>query len=415
MKAPPLRTAATVGLLAVHIAQVVNAGVVVARSGSGRDYATYHYAVQEAWVGGDPYDTRALGRRARAEGTRKSVHPYFYPPPFLLGMVWAVPLSLKAGYLAWFAIQEACALGALFVMRRWLGASWLLLALVLAAFSPVPDNLKMGQANLPVLLLTVVGLWRAARPSGGVLMGMAGMAKMSPALNLIGWVAQGRWRPAMLAALMAVALSLAALPLVGVSSQIRFYTEILPGFSTGEYHGLRVPITLPANHSIPDLFNQIWPGPDRHHLDPRAATGSRLVSLALLASLLPIFRRARGATGAACAFGALTVLFTITPVYTYEHHLAFLLFPAVALGVAFERELLPRRWTAFALVAGFFTAWPLYVLRPAQKAVPSMKWLLQESKFAGAVVLGILCAWAAWRSAASPGSTGVRPQTPPGR
>jgi hypothetical protein len=419
VKAPPLKTTAMVGLLALHIAQVVNAGAVVLGSSSGRDFATYHYAVQEAWAGGDPYDTRALGRRARADGTRRGVHPYFYPPPFLLGMLWAVPLSLKSAYVVWFLIQEACALAALAVMRRWLGASWLVLALVLAAFTPVPDNLKMGQANLPVLLLTVLGLWRAARPEGGVLVGLAGMAKMSPALNLVGWVAQGRWRPALLAAATAVGVSLLALPLVGFDTQLRFYTEILPGFSTGEYHGLKVPITLPANHSIPDLFNQLWPGPDKHHLDPRAATASKVVSVGLLAALVPVFRRARGAVGEACAFGALAVLFTLTPVYTYEHHLAFLLFPAVALGVAVRRDLLPRGAGWVALTAGFFTAWPLYFLRPAQKALPALKWALQESKFAGAVVLGLLCAWAAWRSAAAqpdatPPDSAAGPRTPPG-
>ena len=55
-----------------------------------RDYATYHYAVQEAVDGGDPYIKKRLSRRAKAEGTRTSVHPYFYPPPFLLLLTWAV-------------------------------------------------------------------------------------------------------------------------------------------------------------------------------------------------------------------------------------------------------------------------------------------------------------------------------------
>jgi hypothetical protein len=395
---PALRNAAMVCLLALYGVQAGRAWWAVKDNRSGRDFATYHYAVQEAWAGGDPYDTPALGRRARDEGTRRGVHPYFYPPPFLLGMLWAVPLSLPTAFKLWFMVQQLSVLGVLGVMRRWLGASWLLIALVLAAFTPVPDNLKMGQANLPVLLLTVLGLWRAARPEGGLLMGVAGMAKMSPALNLVGWLAQGRWRLALVAAGTAVGLSILALPLVGLETQWRFYTEILPGFSTGEYHGLRVPITLPANHSIPDLFNQLWPGPDKHHLDPRAATASKVVSLTLLAALLPVFRRARGAVGEACAFGALAVLFTLTPVYAYEHHLAFLLLPAVALGVAVQRGTLPRGAGWAALAAGFFTAWPLYVLRPAQEAAPALHWVLQESKFAGAVGLGLLCAWAAWRS-----------------
>ncbi|MEC7947126.1 MAG: glycosyltransferase family 87 protein [Myxococcota bacterium] len=398
VKRAPLRTAAIAFLLALYAVQAGFAFRSVRRAPSGRDFATYHYAVQEAWAGGDPYDTPALGRRARADGTRRAVHPYFYPPPFLLGMLWAVPLSLSTAYQLWFGIQQLCVFGILAAMRRWFGASWLLLALILATFTPVPDNLKMGQANLPVLLLTVVGLWRAAGPAGGVLVGMAGMAKMSPAINLLGWMGTGRWRPALLSVLTAVGLSVAALPLVGLDTQLRFYTEILPGFSTGEYHGLRVPITLPANHSIPDLFNQLWPGPDKHHLDPRAAGASKLVSAGLIAGMVPIFRRSRGKLGEACAFGALAVLSTVTPVYAYEHHLVFLLLPAAALGAAVGRGLLPRGAGWIAGAAGFFTAWPLYVLRPAQNAMPAFAWMLQESKFAGAMTLGLLCAWAAWRS-----------------
>ena len=393
-----MKTAALVALVALYGVQAARSWGAVSGNRSGRDFATYHYAVQEAWAGGDPYDTPALGRRARAEGTRRGVHPFFYPPPFLLGMLWAVPLTLPTAFKLWFGIQQLSVLGVLGVIRRWIGAPWLLLAFVLAAFTPVPDNLKMGQANLPVLLLTVLGLWRAAKPDGGLLLGAAGMAKMSPALHLVGWLIQGRWRPALVAAAAAVGLSVLALPLVGPETQWRFYTEILPGFSTGEYHGLRVPITLPANHSIPDLFNQLWPGPDAHHLDPRAAAASKAVSLGLLLALVPVFRRARGAVGEACAFGALTVLLTLTPVYVYEHHLAFLLLPAVAIGVAAQRGALPRGAGWAALAAGFFTAWPLYLLRPAQQAAPALHWAIQESKFAGAVGLGLMCAWAAWRS-----------------
>lgn len=380
------------------------AGKAVWSATSARDYATYHYAVQEAVDGGDPYDTAALGRRAREEGTRRGVHPFFYPPPFLVGMVWAAPLDLATGYRAWFVLQQLSVLGILAVMWRWLGASPLLLAGVLATFTPVPDNLKMGQANLPVLLLAVTALWRGW---GGV-MGAAGMAKMSPALYLFGWAARRRWRPALVAAGTAIGLSVLTLPLVGLDHQLRFFTEILPGFSTGEYHGLRVPITLPANHSIPDLFNQLWPGPDKHHLDPRAATASKVVSLGLLAALLPVFAKARDTLGEAGAFGALTVLLTITPVYAYEHHLAFLLLPVVVVGAAYEQRRLPRWTLALAVPAYVFTAMPLVWLRAIQKAAPPLRWALQESKFLGPVVLAALCVAIAIGSGAGRGTPADR-------
>jgi hypothetical protein len=84
-RAAALRPALLLGLGALWVALGLwPAWRSVQASRSARDYASYHYAVQEALDGGDPYDTAALSARARAEGTRDEVHPYFYPPPFLL-------------------------------------------------------------------------------------------------------------------------------------------------------------------------------------------------------------------------------------------------------------------------------------------------------------------------------------------
>ena len=123
-----------------------------------RDYATYHYAVQEAWDGGNPYETKNLHARSKAEHTRPNVHPYFYPPPFLAGMLWAVPLSLEQGYRASFWLNQLVIIGLLAVFRRWLKAPWLLLALLLATYAAIPDNAKMGQANAVVMLMAAAGL-----------------------------------------------------------------------------------------------------------------------------------------------------------------------------------------------------------------------------------------------------------------
>jgi alpha-1,2-mannosyltransferase len=373
-------------------------GATVFAGGGGRDYATYHYAVQEAVAGGDPYDTAALGLRSAAEGTRKSVHPFFYPPPFLFSMLWAAPLSLMTAYRVFWAVNQLLLVGTLFALRRWFGPSLLLLAFVAATFSPIPDNAKMGQANLLVLLLAVAGL---ARGSGG-LVGAAAMAKMSPALYLVGWLSRREWRPVLTAGVTAIGLSLLALPLVPLETQRMFYLDILPGFSSGDYHGLKVKITLPANHSIPDLWNQLWPGPSGHALSPAAQRASSLSSLGLLGLLGLVGARTRGDADPlrlANLMGALTVLMLITPVYTYEHHLTLLILPVVALGAAIERGRLGRGWVVLVLVAYFFVAWPLAWLRGLQDLVPLLDWPLQESKFLGALLLGLANARVAWSPA----------------
>ena len=389
----------------------------VLASKSGRDFASYHYAAQAAAAGDDPYDTDGLGRLSAAEGTRKAVHPYFYPPPFLLTLVWDRGLPLKTAYVTWFWLSQGAVLGAAAALRRWLGAPLPLLLGLLVALSPIADSAKMGQANALVLLFAVLGLWR----SNGLLVGAAAMAKMSPALYLAGWMGQGRWRPLLVACGAAVGLSLLSLPLVGVDLQWRFYSEILPGFGSGDYHGLRVPITLPSNHSWPDLLNQAWPGPTRHRLSPAVQTASSLSSLglvALCAWAAHRYKQPDDGLQQGLIAGALTVVLTLTPVYTYEHHLMFMLLPAAAALTAAQPGAVPanrpRGLLEIIVLGVIFTGMPLHWLRALQGALagsdrgPGLfigpaaalsRWALQESKFVGPALLGLACLWAArWRA-----------------
>lgn len=373
-------------------------------SRSGRDFATFHYGLLEAVNAegadrGDPYETEALGRRARRAGTGKGVHPYFYPPPALLPMLWIDPPGLPALPLAqtqriWFVVQQLSVVGVALVLWRWLATPPLLLALIVCLYSPIPDNLKMGQFNLPVLLLLVLGLWR----SQGLLVGAAAMVKMSPALHLVGLAAAGRWRAVAGAVGAAIGLSLLALPLVPLETQLRFYQEVLPGFGSGHYHGLTVPITLPANHSIPDLFNQLWPGPDPHSLAPRARLASQGLVVLLVGGLAWLGRGRRDALGAANLHGALTVLMMVAPVYAYEHHLVFLLLPLAASFTALWTGRLPRAWSLILVPSYAALAWSLSSLRVAQRALPSLDWWIQESKFFGAILVGLACVEALRRS-----------------
>ncbi len=379
-------------LLAYTGVSVVPAWTKVAKATHGRDFATYHYAAAEVLDGGDPYDTRALSRRARAEQTRKRVHPYFYPPPFVLSVLWSPSFELITSYHLWFWLNQALVLLVMAFFRWWFRAPWWVLGGLLLTFTPITDNAKMGQANVLVLALAVAGIWWR----NGLLVGAAAMAKMSPALYLVPWVVRGRKWPVLAAMATAVLSSVLALLWIDLETQRRFYTEVLPTFATGQYHGLTVRIGLPANHSVPDLLNQLWPGPDKHTLAPIASSVGKGLSLAMLATLAWLARCRTDKLGDAGVFGAVTVLMLITPVYTYEHHLVMALFPAAVVGAALADGRLGRLGWVVALPAYFFTAWPLYWLRPMQKAMPELHWWLQESKFFGLVILGLLCAMTAW-------------------
>jgi len=381
-------------LLAYAGVSVVPAWIKVAGAKHGRDYATYHYAAAEALDGGDPYDTTALSKRARTERTRRSVHPYFYPPPFLAAVSWSPAFPLGTSVKIWFWLNQALLLLCLGVFRAWFRLPWGALAILLLSFTPITDNAKMGQANVWVLFAAVMGLWLRS----GTLVGAAAMAKMSPAIYLAAWAARRRFLPVLAAVGFAVGSSVLALTIVDLDTQRRFYEDILPGFSTGRYHGLTVRIGLPANHSIPDLFNQMWPGADKYTLAPAAAQASKAISVGLLACLAWVARTPRDRLGDAGVFGAFTVLMLITPVYTYEHHLVMAIFPAAVVWTALLDGRLGRMGWALGVPAYFFTAWPLYWLRPLQKWVPELHWWLQESKFFGLFFLGLLCAMTALRS-----------------
>ena len=127
-----------------------------------------------------------------------------------------------------------------------------------------------------------------------------------------------------------------------------------------------------------------------------AIVWSRAANLALLGAWVAAFwrRSPAEASGApdAYALGALTILMTIAPAYTYEHHLVFLLLPVTvvataAFGGGRSRSL--AMLVAFVVIY-FFLAWPLDWLNAARKGWPAWEGLFRESKF-----IAVLLVWAA--------------------
>jgi len=391
---------------------LVHAGVVagpvwkrVQNAAHGRDFASYYYAVQVAADGQDPYDTRGLSRRARAEGTRQGVHPFFYPPPYLLSMAWVLPLDLGTAYRAWFWMDSLFLLAALLALWRWVPGPWTAagIGIALASFTPVWDSHWMGQANLAVralvawgLLLVETGSSRGRVLWGGFLVGLACMMKMSPGLLVAWWLVRRRWWAAGAACVSAVLLSLATLPLLGPGAQWSFYTEVLPSFSSGEYHGLSVPITLYGNHSVPNLVVQAvaWAGqPVRAGaMQPIARTLSGLLNLGLVGGALFALRHSMDRLASAAAAGCLVVLMLVVPPYTYEHHMSLLLLPLVACMGGLGTGRLSPRWLLGLVPAYGLLAWQLQDVKRLGRELPEpLAWLLQEGKFGAAVLVGTAC------------------------
>ena len=69
----------------------------------GRDFNSYYYAVQVAKKGENPYKTKALTQTYRKDDGRSGgVQPFFYPPPYLLSMAWAISMDAATAYKSFY-------------------------------------------------------------------------------------------------------------------------------------------------------------------------------------------------------------------------------------------------------------------------------------------------------------------------
>ena len=257
---------------------------------------------------------------------------------------------------------------------------------------PVIDTMKMGQINLFVGLMIVLSL----QYRSGLALATAAMTKMSPALIFFGWIAQKQWKPALVCGLNCILLSIVVLPWISFHDQFRFYTEILPEFSSGAYHGLKIPINIPANHSIPDLYNQLFPGASKTVLSDVAKRLSSLTSGVIFVSILFWMNRLTNSESRLFALMALIPLMLITPVYCYEHHMALLLIPVVLCLETLKTDYVSKRVGAwFILLIG---GQPLFSLRWLQRNIGVGEWWFQESKFLFIVLIGCYCIWYAQKT-----------------
>lgn len=378
------------------------------------DFASYFYAVNATVQGENPYDNLVLDRLAGEDNQRETVHPYFYPPPYLLAMAWALPLDLSEAHRVFYWAGSFFLLAVMLSLWKWL-PSWGMFGasgLVLLFYTPIFNTLRMGQANLLVLALLVCGVMlvefegaNKRRWLGGALVGLACMLKMSPAVLVMWWMVRREWRPVVAAILAAIGSSILVLPLVGFSTQIYFYSDVLPSFTSGNYHGLTVDINIPMNHSILNFCMQITNGfqgmSQKTEATALATNLARIISLSTLLGLLFVLRKPRpDAVSRANAAGALVVMMVLTPAFTYEHHLVFLIFPLLAVVAALVERRLSWAWGLVLIPVFVLIAWNLPDFKAYSDSLGNGRWsanavAFRELKFLAVVILGALCTLAA--------------------
>ena len=372
-----------IAIVLYMVLQVYPSWINVSSSKSGRDFASFYYAQKVSWKGESPYESKRLSKLSRKEKTRNSVHPFFYPPPSLLLFGWVQFFSLPTAYLISFFINHLAVVGLYFILRNWLKIASIPLALLFALCTPIGDCITMGQINVVILLLIS---WGLQKQRGSFLAGAA-MVKMSPALLLWPSIIWRKWHFVGTTIAFALIFSIFFLPIMGFEEQKSFYTDVLPQFSSGQYSGLKVPIHLSSNHSIPEFCAQWFPAEKGRRISIEAQRAASVVNgvLFLMLSLISLKTKKEQRM-----LGAFVVLMVLVPIYTYEHHLVFLLLPAAIL-LKIQREH-NRIFTALSYGVLFFLFWPLSWWREAQSMFPYGKWLIQESKmFSALLLMGLLC------------------------
>jgi hypothetical protein len=400
MKRPGWRAALLLLLIGWHVVAV---GEVVSRVWDirhGGDLATFRYAAIVAAEGGDPYDRAALGEAARRERTRREVYPLLYPPTFLplAAPLAAAPMreayraSILVGELAVLAIVLACVGD----RRR----DWLPVVGVVALSAAVPDNLRMGQANLAALAAAAWGIAAVARGRGGIggaLVGVAVGVKLVPALAVAGWATGPRWRAAVGAGLALGALGAASILLYGPSPWVRFVSDVLPSILGGDHNGLDLAVVRLGNHGLGEWWARLLPGPPTA-LSTGARVGLAASAAAILGGLAWLWRRpAAGPDAVQARAAASLVVPVLLATFAWEHHLVWAI-PAwcVVARAAFDGRL--PRWT-LPLVAVAFVGWAVDLRLLATAVEAAGPWLGPAIREAKTVGLLTALGGAAWLGA----------------
>jgi hypothetical protein len=219
--------------------------------------------------------------------------PFQYPPQFLLAPAAALALTHDVALIrvGWFATQFFLFVAAFVSLARWVGgtagrvALWLLPA-ALAAL-PVLYNFQYGQAHLATISLSVLALLsfdsrRFAR--GGLMLAVAILTKLFPAVLLVGLAARRRWRALGWTAAAGAALTVLTLAVFGAAPFAAFFGEHLPRLGSGAAFAFDeawpelAPLVVADNHGIFGLVRKLGAG------KPAAALLGKLFALALAAA-----------------------------------------------------------------------------------------------------------------------------------
>jgi len=206
--------------------------------------------------------------------TEQFAHPSPHPPVLALLAIPLTCLPFPVVATLWLAFN----LFLLLTVGRWLGFS-VSGSLALALWPPLLSVLSIGQFELAVLVLAMLG-WRAAAAGrdwhAGLWLGVAAAIKVYPVLFVVPYAARRRWRVALAAAAVILVGQVGNLVAAGGSGFLRYYGDILPAVSHFYMHTV-------LNSSPYAALLRLFGGPS--DVTPLIHAPAVVVPLAMLVSL----------------------------------------------------------------------------------------------------------------------------------
>ncbi len=336
-------------VVAVSLARYLHGVAKILAEASFIDFAHYYTFTYAVALGLNPLDPEAVARVDRLLGLRRAMSPADYPPLFYLLMRPWTWLPFRPAAVLWLLAGQACLAATVWLCLRRVAvrapvriAAALFVAL---NYQPITEELALGQADLPILLLVTLAWWSLRRGrdwSAALAIALALHVKVQYALliPLLYW--SGRRGAAARAVGLALLGGAASVLVLGPAYPVE-YARFLLAFPEGFFSWI---VNLSLRGTLHRLFG---PSPIGWALAAWLTLAVDLALVVILARVIPR-RTARDAPAADWVWAlGLTAIPLLSPL-TEEHHLVVLLLPLLLLCLT-EPERAERPWELGVLVA----------------------------------------------------------------
>ena len=315
----------------------------------GYDFLAYHQAANRVLAGEPLYDVTV--EQTGGFGL------FYYPPPFVLGILPFAPLDPVVATWVWIGLSIAAFFGGVALMPVSTTVRWAIV--LLGALSwPLAYALKLGQAGPLLFLLFAIGWgWLDSAVAVGGTAALGTIVKIQPGLVLFWALLTRRWAAVGVGMVVLVAAAVIATLVAGGPGIWSDYVTLIRNVSD--------PITTPHNFT---------PGAIAYQLGaPSQLAAGIQVASSVAAVLLVIVVALRGSAPASYLL-AVTASQLLSPVL-WDHYAMLLLLP-----VAY----LVERGQVWALLVPLATSILLITVTPAA-AYPIAFWVV----IAGLALVGL--------------------------